>query len=95
MILVAGLETEDRRAWESDLLKLYVSKMREAGVASISSDEAMLNYSQQLLQLLSSWTITLCPAPGMPDMQPERTTVAFLKRIFAAVEDHQALDSFD
>lgn len=95
MILVTGLATEDRRAWESDLLMRYVSRMREAGVTSISFDEAMLNYRQQLLQLLSSWTITLCPAPGMPDMQPERTTIAFLKRIFAAMEDHQALDSFD
>jgi len=31
----------------------------------------------------------------MPDMQPMRTTREFLSRLYAAIDDHDALDSFD
>jgi hypothetical protein len=31
----------------------------------------------------------------MPDMQPERTTHEFLRRLYAAIDDHDALDSFN
>jgi hypothetical protein len=69
--------------------------MHEYGVPPISEDEAWKNMRQQLLTALAFWTITLRPAPGMPDMQPERTTHEFLRRIYAAMDDHDALDSFD
>jgi hypothetical protein len=30
----------------------------------------------------------------MPDMQPTRTTHEFLRRLYAAIDDHDALDIF-
>jgi len=92
--LLTALTIEDRRRWEKDLLRLYLDLMRERGAPRIDADEAWLNCRQQMMTVLAFWTITLRPAPGMPDMQPERTAIEFLKRIYAAMDDHDALDSF-
>lgn len=92
--MVTALTIENRRKWEKELVRFYLDRMAEAGVPRISEDEAWLNLRQQLMTALAFWTITLCPAPGMPNMQPERTTHEFLRRIYAAIEDHDALDSF-
>jgi hypothetical protein len=64
------------------------------GMQRMSFDDAMQNCRQQLLTVLAFWTITLCPAEGMPPMQPETTTYTFLERIFAAMDDLDSLDSF-
>jgi hypothetical protein len=37
----------------------------------------------------------LRPPPDLPDMQPDRTTRAFLRRFYAAIEHYDALDGFD
>lgn len=89
-----ALTVENRRKWEKELLLVYLDKMAELGVPRISLDDAWVNLRQQLFTALAFWTITLRPAPGMPDMQPERTTKEFLRRLYAAVDDHDALDSF-
>jgi hypothetical protein len=92
--MTTALTIEDRRKWEKELVRFYLDKMQQLGVTKISEDEAWLNLRQQLMTALAFWTITLHPAPGMPDMQPERTTHEFLRRIYAAIDDHDALDSF-
>lgn len=73
---------------------IYLDRMAELGVPAISHDEAWRNVRQQLFGALSFWTSTLCPPPGMPEMQPEYTSRVFLERIYAAIEDHDALESF-
>src|SRR3546814_5061599 len=78
--MTTALTIEDRRKWEKDLVLFYLDKMEELGVPRISPDEAWKNLRQQLMTALAFWTITLRPAPGMPDMQPERTTREFLRR---------------
>ena len=93
--MTTALTIENRRKWEKDLVRFYLDKMAELGVPKISEDEAWKNLRQQLMTALAFWTITLHPAPGMPDMQPERTTHEFLRRLYAAIDDHDALDSFD
>lgn len=92
--MTTALTIEDRRKWEKELLRFYLDKMQELGVPRISEDEAWVNLRQQLMTALAFWTITLVPAPGMPDMQPERTTKEFLRRLYAAIDDHDTLDSF-
>lgn len=92
--LTTALTIEDRRKWEKDLVLYYIERMAEHGVRGITADEAWANMRQQLMTVLAFWTITLRPAPGMPDMQPEATTSEFLRRIYAAMEDHGSLDSF-
>lgn len=89
-----ALTIENRRAWEDELLRIYLDRMAEHGARGITVEYAKLNMRQQLFTVLAFWTITLRPAIGMPDMQPERTTVEFLRRIYAAIDDHDALDSF-
>ena len=68
--------------------------MAEHGVPAIDYDEALLCCRQQLLTALAFWTITLRPAQGMPDMQPERTTLEYLRRLTTAMDDLDSLDSF-
>jgi aminoglycoside phosphotransferase (APT) family kinase protein len=92
--MTTALTIEDRRRWEKDLIRFYLDEMESMGVPRISEDDAWLNLRQQLMTALAFWTITLRPAEGMPDMQPERTTHEFLRRLYAAIDDHNALDSF-
>lgn len=93
--MTTALTIDDRRKWENELLLFYLDKMAELGVPRVSPDDAWKNLRQQLFTALAFWTITLRPAPGMPDMQPERTTHEFLRRLYAAIDDHDALDSFN
>jgi len=92
--MTTALTVENRRKWEKELVRLYLDKMAERGVPQVSEEETWTNLRQQLFSALAFWTITLNPAPGMPDMQPLRTTQAFLRRLYAAITDHEALKSF-
>jgi hypothetical protein len=100
--ITTSLTVENRRAWEKDLLARYLDTMAELGVPLAesgaklaSSGETWKNLRQQLLTALAFWTITLRPAPEMSEMQPEQLTWKLLERLFAAVDDHDALDAFD
>ncbi|WP_197277185.1 phosphotransferase [Sphingomonas profundi] len=92
--MTTALTIEDRRRWEKDLVRYYLDQMAERGVPRTSEDEAWAALRQQLMTALAFWTITLVPAEGMPAMQPERTTHEFLRRLLAAIDDHDVLDSF-
>ena len=91
---MTALTIEDRRRWEDDLLRLYLEKMAEYGAPKIDFDDAWINVRQQLPSALSFWTITLRPAEGMPDMQPEDTSYEFVQRLATAMDDYDALDSY-
>lgn len=92
--IVTALTIEDRRAWAADLINLYLDKMEARGVARIAFDEALGHCRRQIMTVLAFWTITYQPAPEMTNMQPEATSEAFLKRIYAAIDDYDALDAF-
>ncbi|GGC18595.1 hypothetical protein GCM10011371_02710 [Novosphingobium marinum] len=89
-----ALTIEQRRDWQLDLLRLYLERMQEHGVPPVSFDDAFLNIRQQLMTAFAFWTITMCPTGDMPAMQPERTTVEFLRRFGAAMDDYNSLDAF-
>ncbi|MET0546255.1 MAG: phosphotransferase [Caulobacterales bacterium] len=89
-----GLPTEDRRAWEVDLLKFYLDRMQAAGGPAVAFDDAWTYYRQQLMTALTWWTITLNPTPTIPDMQPKDITLEFVRRITTAMDDLKTLDSF-
>ena len=92
--LSTALTIENRRAWMEDLVNLYVELMTGYGVDMPEIEEVWLNLRQQLMTTLAFWTITLVPAPSMPDMQPRDITIEFLRRIYACMEDYNALDAF-
>lgn len=89
-----ALATEDRRAWERDLLQLYIESLRASGGPVIEFDDAWQHYRQQLISALTWWTVTLTPPEGLPDMQPKRTSLEFIRRISTAIDDLDAMDTF-
>lgn len=89
-----ALTIEQRRDWQLDLLRSYLDRMKARGIAGIDYEEAVLNIRQQLMTAFAFWTITMCPTDEMPQMQPRRTTVEFLKRMGTAIDDYESLDAF-
>jgi len=91
-VLATSLAIEDRHAWERDLLAFYLDRLRAAGAEAPVFDDAWRLYRLNMLSALSWWTATLTPAPGMPDMQPQETSLEFVKRITHAIDDLDSLD---
>ncbi|MGH7806211.1 MAG: hypothetical protein ACREQJ_17825, partial [Candidatus Binatia bacterium] len=90
----ATLEVQDRRAWERDLLALYLDRLRAAGGESVTFEVGFRRYRQQLFAALLMWTPTLCHSPLLPDMQPEAVATEMIHRISTAIGDLDALDAF-
>jgi hypothetical protein len=89
--LMTTLAIPDRRAWEQDLLRRYLARMRELCGLALGFDEAFARYRQQACAALLMWTPTLCHPPTMPDMQPEEMSREMIARITAAIADLDAL----
>jgi len=90
--LMTTLAVADRRAWERDLLRRYLERMRERCGLAISEAAAWDRYRQQSFAALLMWTPTLCHPPTMPDMQPEAMSREMIARISAAIADLDTLD---
>lgn len=83
--LCTTLTIEDRRAWERDLVDLYV---QQTGTTA----DAFTAYRRQLWGALAYWAPTYSPPRLMPsDMQPRSTSGELLRRITTACVD---LDAF-
>lgn len=90
--IVTACTVEDRRRWERDLIAYYLEQMAQRGATNISFEEAWNNYRQQMMSVLTWWTITLSPAEGMPEMQPRDITLEFIRRITVAMDDLGTMD---
>jgi Ser/Thr protein kinase RdoA (MazF antagonist) len=91
--VTAMLSVEQRRAWEADLLRLYIDAMHEAAGREITSfEEGWNHYRRQIALALIVWLPTLKHHPDMPDMQPEALSREMVLRMTTAMAD---LDSFD
>lgn len=90
--LSTALTIENRRNWERDLIGLYLDELGTHGGSVIGFHDAFKIYREQMLPALAWWTVTLNPAPGMPDMQPLETSREFVERIGTAVDDLDSLD---
>ncbi|GAB7356573.1 hypothetical protein MBLNU459_g7307t1 [Dothideomycetes sp. NU459] len=93
-VLGTGVPTDKRRLWERDMVRLYVAELARAGGPAVSEHEAWAELRRQTFGPLWYWTFTLTPSKIMPDMQPVETTLDFIGRITALMDDHDALDSF-
>lgn len=91
--LSTALTVENRRAWERELLAIYLDELAANGGPRVAFDDAFFQYRQQFMTVLAWWTITLHPAPGLPEMQPRATSLNFLERISTAMDDLDTLDS--
>jgi hypothetical protein len=90
--LGAGLTIEDRRAWEHELLELYLQELRERGVDAPDFATAWREYCQQVFHGLAFWLYTLGAGRLQPDMQPRDITREDCHRLATAADDHDALD---
>lgn len=90
--LGTSLDPVDRRSFERDLVAYYLEGLKAAGGPEIAFDEAWRHYREQMLSALAWWTMTLTPAGDMPDMQPQDTTMEFIRRLSIAIDDLGSLD---
>jgi hypothetical protein len=89
--LMSGLATEDRRAWERELVAQWADAASRASGTAIPADEAWESYRVQTLHGLCFWLYTIGAGAMQPDMQPEEVSRINLQRMGQAIED---LDTF-
>ena len=93
--LSGALTIEDRRAWETELVRRYIDRFAAVSGHALDFDDAWTYYRQQMFQALLNWTPTLCPSEHVPaTMQTEETSLCMIERMTAAIDDLDALDSF-
>jgi Phosphotransferase enzyme family len=89
---VAALRIEDRRAWEHDLLELYVDKLAAAGGPTLGFDEAWQGYRLQAIHGLVYWLFTIGRNPRFePELQPDEYSIAIIERLAAMMDEHDSL----
>jgi hypothetical protein len=86
----SACEPEDRRAWDRELLELYLERLGEHGGKPPAFDEAWKIYCQQLFYPYSAWAFTIGRAAHQPEMQPDEYSLAILKRMSAAIDENEA-----
>ncbi|WP_158010695.1 phosphotransferase family protein [Tardibacter chloracetimidivorans] len=95
-LISCNLTVENRRLWESDLIRYYVEELREFGGPTVSFDDAFLLYRRHFLSALTWWTVTNAPPENGPEYyQPEDATLEFIGRMTTAIDDLDAMDSYD
>lgn len=88
---VSALTVEDRRAWERDLLELYLEQLAASGGPKLTFDEAWLAYRQQIFHGLAFWLYTIGYGRLQPQMQPDDVCLKNMERMTNMIVD---LDSF-
>ncbi len=88
--LSTALTTENRRAWERELISFYLDRLHAAGGPLIHFDFAWRHYREQLFGALAWWTGTLGQPADKPGMQPKESSLEFIGRIARAVDDLEA-----
>ncbi|WP_280242177.1 phosphotransferase [Nocardia abscessus] len=89
--ITSGLEVEDRRAWERELIEFYVDRLHAAGGPALPFEAAWLAYRQQCLYPYFAWMITIGRSALMPEFQPDEVCRAIVHRTSTAIMDLDAL----
>jgi len=86
--LAGCLDVDDRRDWEEDLVRLYLDRLTDAGVATVPTfDQAWLAYRLHPLHGLIFGLFTLGGSRFEPELQPRDYTLAAIRRIAQQVAD--------
>jgi hypothetical protein len=91
--IVSALTVADRRAWERDLLAIYLDKLAAAGGKPPRFDEAWLALRQQAFHPLFYWLVTIGAGPLQENMQPDSISLINLERMGQAFVDYDAMGS--
>jgi thiamine kinase-like enzyme len=91
--LTSCLTIEDRRAWERELIALYLQELRlPSGHTVPSFDQAWLAYRQQTMHGLFNWFFVAGAGAMQPSMQPDDFGRINLERMATAAADLETLD---
>ena len=93
--IATAVVPEKRREWERDLLAYYIEELAARGGPRLDFEQTFTWYRQQLFAALAWWSGTLGQPPDAPKMQPPETSLEFIRRTCVAIDDLDALDSFD
>ncbi|TGD87547.1 DUF1679 domain-containing protein [Mycolicibacterium sp. CH28] len=91
--VMSALTVEDRRAWERDLLALYLEELARAGGQPPNFDQAWLRYRQQVFHGLIFWLYTIGSGRMQPRMQTQQVSEVNVARMTQAAVDLESLDS--
>jgi Phosphotransferase enzyme family len=92
--LVVGLDTDDRRSWERDLLNQYVTALSEHGVANPpTAAEAYAHYRRHPMHAYAFGLFTNGQPRYLPELQPADYTERSIQRITVALQDLATLDA--
>lgn len=83
--LAGGLAIEDRRAWLSDLISLYVTELDALGVQAPSCHEASVAVAESIIHGLVMFLA------NRETMLPEEINATYVKRYAAAAEELESL----
>ncbi|OCB30183.1 hypothetical protein A5674_13825 [Mycobacterium malmoense] len=90
--LGSALTIDDRRAWEDDLLALYLAELAKRNGEPPPFERARSEYRNQTLHGLVFWLYTIAGGPLQPPMQLKPVSRANVERLAQAVVDHGSLD---
>lgn len=92
--LIVGLDTDDRRAWERDLLNHYVNLLAEHGVPNPpTTAQAYDDYRRHPMHAYAFGLFTNGQPRYLPELQPADYTERSIRRITVALDDLATLDS--
>jgi aminoglycoside phosphotransferase (APT) family kinase protein len=92
--LTSALTVDDRRAWERELIEVYLDQLKACGGPSdLDFDLAWRLYRQQVFHGLIFWLYTIGHGALQPAMQPDAVSRINLERMTNAIVDLESLDS--
>jgi hypothetical protein len=94
-VVGSALEPDDRRAWERELLELYLSELGKAGGEPPKFDEAWLTYRQSVCYPCTAWAFAYGRAFYQPEMQPPEACREVIRRLSTAIVDLDALAALE
>ncbi|MET8876298.1 aminoglycoside phosphotransferase family protein [Nocardia sp. NPDC004604] len=89
-VVGSGLTVADRRAWEHDLLGVYLEQLAACGAPAPDFDTAWLAYRQQVLYPYFIWLSTIGHSAIQPKYQPDEVCLGIIERTATAVLDLDA-----
>ncbi|MFQ6393699.1 phosphotransferase [Nocardia sp. KC 131] len=89
-VVTSGLAVADRRAWEYELLTVYLEQLVACGAPAPDFDTAWLAYRQQALYPYFIWLATMGHSIIQPKFQPDEICLGIIERTAAAVLDLDA-----
>jgi aminoglycoside phosphotransferase (APT) family kinase protein len=91
--VTTACEPDDRRAWERELLDLYLTTVTDAGGKPPATEDAWTAYRQNAAYPCAAWSWAYGRSFYQPEMQPEDACRIVIRRTATAVDDLDTLNA--